>query len=53
MDPVNLAFYGLVCGTLAAFSPSLGSRATRAAVGVIVGLIASTLLPFLKSLAGL
>ena len=53
MDPVNLAFYGLVCGTLAAFSPSLGSRATRVVVGVIVGLIASTLLPLLKGALGL
>ena len=53
MDPVNLAFYGLVCGTLAAYAPSFGSRAARAVVGVVVGLIASALLPQLKSLAGL
>jgi hypothetical protein len=53
MDPVNLTFYGLVCGTLAAFAPSLGSRATRAALGVVVGVIASALLPYLKGLMGL
>lgn len=52
MDPVNLAFYGLVCGTLAAFAPSAGSRTARAIVGIITGLVASALLPFLKSLAG-
>ena len=53
MDPVNLAFYGLVCGTLAAFAPSLGSRVTRAVVGVVIGVIASALLPLLKGLLGL
>ena len=53
MDPVNLAFYGLVCGTLAAFSPSLGSRVMRAVVGVVVGLIAAGLLPVLRGVAGL
>ena len=53
MDPVNLAFYGLVCGTLAAFAPSLGSRVMRAVVGVIVGLIAAGLLRMLRGMAGL
>jgi hypothetical protein len=53
MDPVNLAFYGLVCGTLAAFAPSAGGRSTRAVIGVVVGIIASTLLPLLKGLLGL
>lgn len=53
MDPVNLAFYGLVCGTLAAFAPSLGSRVARAVLGVIVGLIAAGLLPMLRGMAGL
>ena len=53
MDPVNLAFYGLVCGTLAAFAPNFGSKGMRAAIGVVVGVIASTLLPFLKGMMGL
>lgn len=52
MDPITLAFYGAVCGLLAAFVPS-ASRAFRFALGVGVGLVAASLLPPLRALIGL
>jgi hypothetical protein len=53
MDPVNAVFYALICGTLAAYAPTAGGRAARAVLGIAVGVIASSLLPFLKSFLGL
>ncbi|MBO6716352.1 MAG: hypothetical protein JJ913_00200 [Rhizobiaceae bacterium] len=52
MDPVTLAFYGAVCGFLAAFVPR-ASRAFRFALGVGVGLIAASFLPPLRAALGL
>jgi uncharacterized membrane protein YccC len=52
MDPVTLAFYGLVCGLLAAFVP-MASRAFRFALGLGVGLVAASALPPLRELFGL
>jgi hypothetical protein len=53
IDPINLLFYAAVCGGLAAYAPSASGRSARFALGVVVGLIAATLLPLLKSLFGL
>ena len=52
MDPVTLAFYGIVCGLLAGFVPQ-SSRAFRIALGVGVGLVAAAMLPPLRSAMGL
>jgi hypothetical protein len=51
VDPLTLAFYGLVCGLLAAFVP-LASRAFRFALGLGVGLVAASALPPLRELFG-
>lgn len=53
MDPINLAFYAAVCGLLAAFGPALGGLWSRIVVGIVVGMIASATLPFLKGWLGL
>jgi hypothetical protein len=52
-DPINLLFYAAVCGSLAVYAPTAGGRFARFVLGVVVGLIAATLLPLLKGLAGL
>jgi hypothetical protein len=53
MDATNLVFYAAVCGALAAFAPQDSARLVRAAIGAVVGLIAASALPYLKSLMGL
>jgi hypothetical protein len=53
LDATNLAFYAAVCGTLAAFAPQGSGRPVRAAIGVVVGLLAASTLPYFKSLLGL
>lgn len=53
MDPVNLVFYAAVCGTLAAVAPMGKSRVIRGIFGIVVGLFASGVLPYLKGLIGL
>ena len=49
MDGIALAFYATVCGLLAAVGPSLGGMVTRIIAGVGVGLVAASLLPFIKA----
>jgi hypothetical protein len=53
VDTTNLVFYAAVCGTLAAFAPQGSGRPLRAAIGIVVGLLAASALPYLKSLLGL
>ncbi len=53
MDSVNIVFYAIICGTLAAYAPTAGGRAARFVLGIVVGAIAASLLPLVKSLAGL
>ncbi len=53
MDPTNLTFYAVVCGTLAAVSPRVDALWVRAAMGIVIGLIASATLPYLKGFLGL
>ncbi|MCB1385253.1 MAG: hypothetical protein KDJ80_04880 [Nitratireductor sp.] len=51
-DTTAIVWYAAICGALAAFAPSLGGRAARIAIGAVVGVIAASLLPFLKSMMG-
>lgn len=48
MDPISLTFYAVVCGTLSAASPVVHSLPVRLVIGAVVGLVAATLLPFIK-----
>ncbi len=52
VDPVAMIFYGVVCGGLAAFAPSLGGRAMRAAIGAVVGFAAASVLAGVKGMMG-
>ena len=49
MDPVNIVIYAVVCGTLAAYAPTAGGHAAR----VVVGVLAASALPYLKSVLAL
>jgi hypothetical protein len=53
MDITALVFYGLVCGALGWAGPRLGAPLVRFGIGVIVGIMAVTLLPTVRAvLAG-
>jgi hypothetical protein len=52
MDPVSLGFYAAVCGALTAAGPWMGGLLARFGIGVIVGLIASLLLPAVQGIVG-
>lgn len=52
MDPVNLLFYAVVCGTLGVASPWLGQPLRRLVVGAVVGVAAAILLPLIKAALG-
>jgi hypothetical protein len=53
MDPINLAFYALICGTLGWAGPRLGAPIARIGLGAAVGIVAAAALPVLKGLFGL
>ncbi len=53
MDSVNIVFYAVVCGTLAAYAPTAGGRAARVVLGMVVGVLAASALPYLKSVLAL
>ncbi len=48
MDPVTITYYALVCGTLSAVAPRFPRLPIRLGIGVVVGLVAATLLPQIK-----
>lgn len=52
MDPIALAFYAVICGLLSLFAPSLGGTVPRMLIGAVVGILAASLLPFVKTLIG-
>ena len=52
IDSTAIVWYAVVCGALAAFAPSLGGRGVRIVIGAVVGIIAASILPFLKSMMG-
>lgn len=53
LDSVNIVFYAVVCGTLAAYAPTAGGRAARVVLGMVVGVLAASALPYLKSVLAL
>lgn len=53
MDPVTMVFYGVICGGLAVASPVLRKPWLRVVVGILVGVLAASALPFLRKLFGL
>lgn len=53
MDPVNLTYYAVICGGLAAYAPEVSNRLLRMIVGLGVGGISAALLPLLHSLTGI
>ncbi len=52
MDPITLAYYGIVCGALGAAAPMLGHPLIRFAIGIAVGVVAVYLLPAVHVLLG-
>ena len=52
MDPVNLAYYALVCGGLAAYAPSVANRILRLLMGLATGCLSAALLPLFHGALG-
>lgn len=52
MDPVSLGFYASVCGLLGLAGPKLGAAPIRLGVGALVGVLAVSVLPHVKTLLG-
>lgn len=50
MDTVAGVFYALVCGGVAASVPTIQSRIGRIVAGAVTGVIASVILPYIRSL---
>ncbi len=48
MDFVSLTFYGVVCGALSLFAPSLKTTLSRFGIGALVGIISALTLPFVR-----
>ncbi|HPG22810.1 MAG TPA: hypothetical protein PLH75_08470 [Amaricoccus sp.] len=48
MDPITLAYYGLICGLLGLAAPLWRRPGLRFLIGVLVGLAAAGLLPMLR-----
>ncbi|MBP1851070.1 hypothetical protein [Rhizobium halophytocola] len=51
MDPVNLVYYAVVCGGLAAYAPPI-SKVAKAGIGVATGAVSAALLPIVHQLLG-
>jgi hypothetical protein len=51
-DTTAIVWYAAICGTLSALAPSLGGQALRISIGAVVGILAATVLPFLKGMMG-
>ena len=52
MDPVNLTYYAVVCGGLAAYAPSVSNRVSRLVVGLATGGVSAALLPIVHRILG-
>jgi hypothetical protein len=48
LDPVTLAYYGLICGALSFVAPRWRKPGLRFLVGILVGLVAAGLLPTIR-----
>jgi len=51
-DSTAIIWYAAICGTLSALAPSLGGQVARISIGAVVGILAATILPFLKGMMG-
>jgi hypothetical protein len=51
-ETTSIVWYAAVCGALAAFAPALGGRTVRVMIGAVVGVIAASLLPFIRGMMG-
>ncbi len=49
MDMLALMFYGTICGALSMVSPQFTNPLVRISVGVVVGFIAASFLPIVRS----
>ncbi len=52
MDPVNLTYYAVVCGGLAAYAPNVRNVAIRTVVGLSLGGFAAMMLPVVHFFLG-
>jgi hypothetical protein len=52
MDPINLGFYAVICGTLNVAGPFMGGIVSRFGIGAVVGLAAAWALPMLRGAVG-
>ena len=52
MDYTSLVYYAVICGLLCLAAPYLEKRLVRLGVGMAVGLIAATVLPIARDIAG-
>ncbi|AOF90137.1 hypothetical protein [Sinorhizobium sp. RAC02] len=52
MDPVNLTYYAVVCGGLAAYAPNLRNLAVRTVVGLGLGGFSAMMLPVVHFFLG-
>jgi hypothetical protein len=50
MDIFALTFYGIVCGLLAYTSPIMKNKLVRLGIGMGIGLLAATALPWIRNL---
>lgn len=53
MDPVSISFYAAVCGLLGLAGPKLGAAPIRLGIGAVVGVVAVSILPWVKGMLGL
>ena len=53
IDATAIAWYAAVCGVLSALAPNFGGKIVRIVIGGIVGIIAATVLPAIRSMTGL
>ena len=53
MDIITVSYYAFVCGMLGLAGPRLGMPVWRLIIGGVVGVLAATLLPAVKLIAGL
>ena len=50
MDPITIIFYAVVCGCLSVAAPKLPGLPIRLGIGAAVGIIAASVLPFIKDM---
>ena len=52
IDATAIVWYAAICGALSAFAPAVGGRTLRLATGAVVGIVAATVLPLVRSMIG-